>query len=36
MAFLKNDAKRIEDEDEYDGDDGIPAGCVSPAQFRNG
>jgi hypothetical protein len=34
MAFVKHNAKRIEDdEDEYDYDDDIPAVRVSPAQY---
>jgi hypothetical protein len=34
MGFVKHDAKRIEDEDEYEDDDDLPAGWGSPAQYR--
>jgi hypothetical protein len=34
MEFVKHDAKRIVDEDEYEDD--IPVGWVSPAQYLDG
>jgi hypothetical protein len=38
MEFVKQNTKRIEDEDEgeYEYDNEIPAGFVSPAQYRHG